>query len=628
MREKDEGDGGSPFERVSFDAREEWGRAARPGECRDKATYSSAKRLLLLDLLSRSGLAVTDFADLVGVTSTTLYHWRKKLEEEGAEGLLDRRRGGRTGSRLPEVTRRAVLMIKESHPEYGEDRISALLGRDPALQASPGAVRRALAEAGWEPSGRQKPPVHRDQVRRFERARPNQLWQTDVFTFVMKRQGKRLYLVAFLDDHSRYVTSYGLHPTMSAALVLETFQAGVTAYGLPGEVLSDQGPQYHAWRGKSRFTKEMERLGVNHIVARPRHPQTVGKAERFWGTLWRECVSGAVFLDLPDARKRIGHFIDHYNFRRPHQGIENLVPADRFFGAAPEVRKTLEARVQANALALARDGVPRKPFYLTGRVGDVDLSIHAEGERVVLSTADGRREEVDLRASGRRAEPGNEQESVPEPVAAQGRSPHEPFEDEGELPPGRWPLDEALRGEGDFFEMNGTEDYDGRDDETEGAGEMEEAEAGRERGARERGGAAYGVCDPGGGERGARGVRGGGGARDLADALLRAGGSRPAGHGDGAGAEAAWTARPEARGQAPEGGRGAGPAGAGRGAPAVPAASRAQGIQAGGAQGRGQGQGQGQEAAQVEDPGQGSRGEAPEDGADLFWRDGVLDDAD
>ena len=63
-----------------------------------------------------------------------------------------------------------------------------------------------------------------------------------------------------------------------------------------------------------------------------------------------------MFVDLGDAQRRIGLFIDHYNFQRPHQGIDGLVPADRFFGAAAEVRRTLQARVAANALELARQG--------------------------------------------------------------------------------------------------------------------------------------------------------------------------------------------------------------------------------------------------------------------------------
>ena len=173
--------------------------------------------------------------------------------------------------------------------------------------------------------------------------------------------------------------------------------------------------------------------------AKPRRPQTLGKAERFWGSLWRECVESAVFLDLDDARVRVGHYMDHYNFHRTHRGIDGLVPADRFFRAAPEVRKTLQMRVVQNALELARHGLPRKDFYLTGRVGDVGISLHAEGEQVVLTREDGVREEVNLGATGRRAEPGQEA-VLPEPAALV-----DPAEETSDEPaPGTSPLDEGL----------------------------------------------------------------------------------------------------------------------------------------------------------------------------------------
>jgi hypothetical protein len=67
------------------------------------------------------------------------------------------------------------------------------------------------------------------------------------------------------------------------------------------------------------------------------------------------------------------------------------VPADRYFGAAPEVLRTLKARVAAHSLDLARNGLPKVPFYLTGRVGDQPFSLHAEGERVILTGSAGAR---------------------------------------------------------------------------------------------------------------------------------------------------------------------------------------------------------------------------------------------
>ena len=99
---------------------------------------------------------------------------------------------------------------------------------------------------------------------------------------------------------------------------------------------------------------------------------------------------------LGDAQRRIGLFIDHYNFQRCHQGIDGSTPADRFFGAASEVKRTLQARVAVNALELAKNGIPKTPFYLTGQVGGKPFSVHAEGERMILTRTEGERQEIDL----------------------------------------------------------------------------------------------------------------------------------------------------------------------------------------------------------------------------------------
>jgi hypothetical protein len=151
-------------------------------------------------------------------------------------------------------------------------------------------------------------------------------------------------------------------------------------------------------------------------------------------------VESAVFLDLGDAQRRIGLFIDYYNFQRPHQGIDGLVPADRFFGAAPEVLKTLKERVAANALELARHGRPSNPFDLTGQVGGQPFSVHAEGERVILTGAQGR-QEIDLVPPA----PQTAAAELPVPVCPAGVvTSSSPIADEPPAP-GTSPLDDGLR---------------------------------------------------------------------------------------------------------------------------------------------------------------------------------------
>ncbi len=408
-----------------------------------RPSFTPRQRLLILDTWLRSKLPAKDFTGLVGVSQHTLYKWKKRFEEEGPAGLEDRPKGPGVGSKLSDETQRAILMMKQAHPEWGQDRIHSMLMRTQGLGASPGAIGRYLEQEGYVVEDVPTKP-HPDKPRRFERARPNQLWQTDLFTFMLKRQNRRVHLVAFMDDHSRFITGYGLHASSSGVFVREVLEAAIANHGAPEEILTDNGTQYHTWRGKSEFTKLLERRGIRQIIASPRRPQTLGKAERFWGTLWRECVQQAVFVDLEDARKRIGLFIDHYNFQRTHSGIDGLVPADRFFAAAPEVKATLKDRVEANAKELAQHGMPRKSFYLTGRVGDANISLHAEGERVVMTKGDGSREEVDLSAPGRRNDEAGPQ-VLPDPVAAGGVVPSHPaITDDVVEGPGESPLDAAL----------------------------------------------------------------------------------------------------------------------------------------------------------------------------------------
>lgn len=259
---------GAPLPPPGGPRRPPQGRELRVPEDAKRHTFTPPQRLLLLDTWRRSGLPAQDFASLVGTSPATLYKWKQRFEQQGPAGLIDQPRGAPAGSRLPELTKRTILMLKEQHPEWGCQRISDLLWRGPALPASASAVARVLHEAGYEAVDQTTHP-HPDRVRRFERAQPNQLWQTDLFTFVLKRQNRRVYLVAFLDDHSRFLVCYGLHASQSTTLVLEVLEAGIANYGPPDEILTDNGAQYVTWRGKSQFTRRLEQRGIRQLVSRP-----------------------------------------------------------------------------------------------------------------------------------------------------------------------------------------------------------------------------------------------------------------------------------------------------------------------------------------------------------------------
>jgi transposase InsO family protein len=506
---------------------------------REGRTFLPEQRLMLLDLWLRSELPAAEFAELAGVSRHTLYTWKKRFDRGGPAGLLGKKQGRPAGSRLPEPTKRAIVMLKRSHPDWGRQRIHDELVRAEGLEASCGAIGKVLQGAGYEVEEAATRP-HPPPVKRFERARPNQLWQSDIFTFLLKRQNRRVYLVAFLDDCSRFVVGHALSASSSGVFVRDCFEAAVANHGLPEEALTDRGPQYATWRGTSAFTKLLTRRGVKHRLSRPRHPETVGKTERMWKTLWEEFLREAIFKDLEDARARIHSWFDYYNFSRPHQGIGGLVPADRYFEAAPERKRALAARVAENALEIARGGQPRKPFYLAGRVGDQPISLHAEGDTVVLIREDGRREEVDLVATGWRDTP----------LFAPRKD--EPVETGLE---GLAAAVEERDAERHRIEAERSEDDEREDEDVEaGASDAGKQQGGDgEPGGDAAGGGdrgdALGAGEPGGDERG---------AGDQCEPLLPAGGPGAAGAGAGPGALAS--------GAAADAGAGAGPAAGGEGA--------------------------------------------------------------
>ncbi|MGH9361478.1 MAG: DDE-type integrase/transposase/recombinase, partial [Thermoanaerobaculia bacterium] len=269
------------------------------------------------------------------------------------------------------------------------------------LRVSKSQVRSTLAAAGVAPTVvLRKRRRSADVVRRFERARPGELWQSDITSFVLARHSQRTYLTVFLDDHSRYVPSWALRLRQTSELVTETLLDGIARFGKPKEVLTDQGRQYFAWRGKSEFEKVLKREGIGHVVARAHHPQTVGKCERLWETISRELWERARPQELGEARERLSHFFAHYNHFRPHQGLGGLVPADRFFGAEGEVRRALEKAMKRNELALALGERLRKPVFLVGQIGERQVSVHGEQGRVVVQTSDGRREDLSYEELG------------------------------------------------------------------------------------------------------------------------------------------------------------------------------------------------------------------------------------
>lgn len=347
--------------------------------------YPVEFRLRIVKLFLEEEYSASLLSEQFGISRSAIRRWVRLYRQRGVAGLQIKRRTGGSTRVTPEVRQRMVA-VKKAHPEYGPRRIADVLKRFFLIRTSQSTVHNTLSEKGLVNKAKRKPVKNPPKPRFFERARPNQLWQSDIMTF--RLAGRNAYLIGFLDDYSRYITCLGLYRSQTAAHVLETYRRGIAEYGVPKEMLTDNGRQYTNWRGKTRFEREMKKDRVKHIRSRPHHPMTLGKIERFWKSILGEFLQRAQFDSFEQAVERCAFWVKYYNHKRPHQGIGGLCPADRFFEIAHDLNKTLKKGVEENVLELALRGRPVDPFYMVGRMGGQSVVIRAEKGKVKMLVDD------------------------------------------------------------------------------------------------------------------------------------------------------------------------------------------------------------------------------------------------
>lgn len=154
---------------------------------------------------------------------------------------------------------------------------------------------------------------------KYEWPRPNALWHTDWSQ--CPYTGKQL--IAFIDDHSRFIVHAEYFENATRENTQIAFQKAIDKYGKPDHILTDNGTQFTPSRGeKGPFTEWCEERGIKHILGRVHHPQTNGKIERWFGT-YKSC-------EFKEGEDTLQSFIKYYNEERLHQGIGYKTPLERY----------------------------------------------------------------------------------------------------------------------------------------------------------------------------------------------------------------------------------------------------------------------------------------------------------
>jgi len=229
------------------------------------------------------GSPIGEVAERYGTTRQSLHAWRKRFEAEGMPGLVDRSRRPKTSpSRVDAEVEAEVCRLRREHPRWGARRISFELGRR-GMTTVPGraTVHRILARNGLvKPQEQQR----QRKYKRWQRDAPMQLWQLDIVGGVPLAGGREAKIVTGIDDCSRFVVVSAVIMIQSGRAVTEAFAAAMRRYGVPFEVLTDNGKQFTGRHIRPQpvevlFERVCRENGILQRHTKPRSPPLTGQPQ-------------------------------------------------------------------------------------------------------------------------------------------------------------------------------------------------------------------------------------------------------------------------------------------------------------------------------------------------------------
>ncbi|MEM6279033.1 MAG: IS481 family transposase [Verrucomicrobiota bacterium] len=348
-----------------------------------------------LALQIQQGEGFGNFAQLCdryGISRKTGYKWVKRYRSDGTNGLEDRSRRPRNSPRkTPDAVEERVTAVRKKHPSWGGRKIRNRLEMNrcvdiPAASSISHILRRnGLME--------EKPRGESHRIVRFERDRPNQLWQMDFKGHFGLSGGGRCHPLTALDDHSRFNLILAACRDEKGATVKRHLQEAFRRYGLPDQILCDNGASWSCpghRQALGRLEAWLVRVGVEVIHGRPYHPQTQGKEERFHKTLDVDLLrTRPSWASHEECDAAFGPFRQLYNEERPHDALGGRPPIERYRISERSYDETSEKR-HAEEHYLEGDTLRKvsKSGEISFRSNRVYVGVGITGETVALRAYD------------------------------------------------------------------------------------------------------------------------------------------------------------------------------------------------------------------------------------------------
>ena len=299
---------------------------------------SSSDKTEIIRLVEQSHLPAHRTLEKLGVPRSSFYRWCDRYQRGGPEALADRpSRPNRTWNRIPEAVRRQIIDLALELPELSPRELAVRFTDERRYFVSEASVYRLLKAQDLITSPAYI-VIKAAQEFKDKTTATNQLWQTD-FTYLKITGWGWYYLSSVLDDFSRFIVAWKLCTTMTAQDVTATLDLERWASGLDQmtvvhrpRLLSDNGSSYVA----ADLAKWLDGKNMEHVRGAPYHPQTQGKIERWHQTLKNRILLEHYYL-RGDLERQVAAFVERYNHARYHESLDNLTPADVYFGRAERI---------------------------------------------------------------------------------------------------------------------------------------------------------------------------------------------------------------------------------------------------------------------------------------------------
>lgn len=297
------------------------------------ARLTLARRIEMVETIVDQGITRAEAAGMACVSEATVRKWFGRYLAEGKAGLHDRSSRPKHSPRAiqPET---ALAIVELRRRRLTQARIAASLG---VSQSTVGRVLRRAGLSRWSDLEPGEPVV------RYEHENPGDLVHIDTKKLGrIERLGHRItgnrrdtagragweFLFVAIDDHSR-ISFTDLYPDERKPSAVQFLQHTVAYYRCLGvhvqRVLTDNGS---AFRSKA-FKEACAALNLKHSFTRAYRPQTNGKAERFIQSALREWAYGIPYNHSSEREEMLQRWRHHYNWHRPHQGINGVAPISR-----------------------------------------------------------------------------------------------------------------------------------------------------------------------------------------------------------------------------------------------------------------------------------------------------------